>query len=245
MNRSIERKPVHLVVREGDIAERVIVAGDPARVKHVSRLLESSRLVNESRGLITYTGFYKGIPITVATHGMGVPSALIVLEELITYGGKYFIRLGTAGALIKGMRLGDLVIPTGAAYYPGGAYRQYYGEDVCGPSTPDFSLLRNIVDAAEQLGVRFYLGPVLSSDAFYAEDPVFVEKWSSRGIISVEMECAGIFNLSLMRGVKAAGVLVVSNSLIEGSGHASADELRQYVERAATIAMEALVRTAR
>ncbi|MEM0038571.1 MAG: purine-nucleoside phosphorylase [Zestosphaera sp.] len=235
------RAPIHLRVRVGDVAERVLMAGDPARVRQVSEMLENPRLINENRGLLAYTGVYKGVPLTVVTHGLGAPSALIVLEELIMTGGKYFIRLGTTGALLKGLRIGDLVVPTGAAYYPGGLHYQYCGEYVCGPSTPDFNLLRNLVDAAEQHGVRFHLGPVLSSDAFYAEDPAFAERWSSRGIISVEMECASIFNLSLMRGVKAAGLLVVSNSLVEDLGHATADELKRHVGRAATVAMDALI----
>lgn len=236
------RTPIHLRVREGDVAERVIMAGDPARVRQVSQMLENPRIINENRGLLSYTGTYRGTPITVVTHGLGTPSALIVMEELIMCGGKCFIRLGTAGAMVKGLRIGDLVIPTGAAYYPGGAYRQYSKEDVCGPSSPDFSLLKSIVEAADRVNVRYFLGPVLSSDAFYAEDPGFAGKWSLRGVIAVEMECAGIFNLSLMRGVKAAGVLVISNSLLEDLGHASAEELKHHVEKAARVALDALVK---
>ncbi len=235
--------PVHLRVRKGDVAERIIMAGDPARVRQVSQMLEDPRIINENRGLLSYTGTYRGTPVTVATHGLGTPSALIVMEELIMSGGKYFIRLGTAGAMVKDLRIGDLVIPTGAAYYPGGAYRQYNKEDVCGPSSPDFSLLKNVVEAAGRVNVKYFLGPVLSSDAFYAEDPDFVRRWSSRGIIAVEMECAGIFNLSLMRGVKAAGILIIGNSLLEDLGYATAEELKHYVEKAARVALDALVKT--
>jgi len=234
--------PVHLKIREGDVAERVLMAGDPARIKYLSELLDDVRLVNESRGFLTYTGYYKGFPITMATHGVGMPSALIVLEELIAYGGRYFVRLGTAGALVSGLRIGDVVIPTGAAHYPGGVFRQYYGEEVCGPSVPDFTLLKKIVEIADEKGIKYVLGPVFSSDAFYAEDPSFAKKWSSRGLVAVEMECAGLFTISLIRGVKTACVLVVSNSLVEDLGYASAEYLRERVINVAKIVLEALTK---
>lgn len=234
--------PVHLRVREGGVAERVLMAGDPARVRYLSELLDEVRLINESRGFLTYTGYYKNFPVTIATHGVGAPSALIVLEELIAYGGKYFVRLGTAGSLISGLRIGDVVLATGAAHYPGGLFKQYYGEDVCGLSVPDFTLTKKISEVAEESGLKHVLGPVLSSDAFYAEDPVFAKKWSSRGLIAVEMECAGLFAISLMRGVKTACVLVVSNSLVEDLGHASAGDLRGKVIEVAKVVLEALTR---
>lgn len=234
--------PVHMKIREGGVAERVLMAGDPARVKYLSELLDDVKLVNESRGFLTYTGYYKEFPVTIATHGVGMPSALIALEELIAYGGKYFVRLGTAGALVNKLRIGDVVIPTGAAHYPGGLFRQYYGEDVCCPSTPDFTLLRRITEVAEEKRMEYVLGPIFSSDAFYAEDPVFAKKWSSRGLVAVEMECAGLFTVSLMRGVKTACVLVISNSLVEDLGHASAEDLKSKVVDVARVVLEALTR---
>ncbi len=234
--------PVHIKVRKGDIAERIVIAGDPARVRQIASILDKVKLVNENRGFITYTGMYKGVPITIATHGIGTPSALVVLEELISVGGKYFVRLGTCGSLVKGVKVGDVIIPTGASYYPGGVYYQYYGELACGPATPDFTLLKNLVETAEERKINYIIGPVISSDAFYAEDPKFVEKWSSRGIIAVEMECAGIFTVGLMRKVKTAALLIVSNSLVEDLGFASAEELEQYVFKAAEIVLESLIK---
>lgn len=245
MSKTPERRisPIHLEIREGRVAERVLMAGDPARVKYLSELLDDARLVSESRGFLTYTGHYKGFPVTIATHGVGMPSALIVMEELIAYGGRYFVRLGTAGALVSGLRVGDVVIATGAAHHLGGVFRQYYGEDVCGPSTPDFTLLKKIVEVADEKRVKYVLGPVFSSDAFYAEDPAFAVKWSSRGLVAVEMECAGLFTLSLMRGVKTACVLVVSNSLVEDLGYASSEYLREKIIEVAEVVLEALTKT--
>lgn len=234
--------PVHLKIREGRVAERVLMAGDPARVKYLSELLDDVKLVNENRGFLTYTGYYKGVPVTIATHGVGMPSALIVLEELIAYGGRYFVRLGTAGALISELGIGDVVISTGAAYYPGGIFRQYYGEDVCCPSIPDFTLLKKIVEVAEERKMKYVLGSVFSSDAFYAEDPVFAKKWSSRGLVAVEMECAGLFAISLTRRVKTACVLVISNSLVKDLGYVSTEHLREKVIEVAKAVLEALTR---
>ncbi len=239
----VMNQPVHIRVKKGDIAERVVVAGDPARVRQVSSLLENPKLVNENRGLLAYTGTYKGVPVSIVTHGIGVPSALIVMEELIMVGAKAIVRLGSCGAMFRGARIGDIIIPTGCAYYPGGAYYQYQNEPVCGPSSPDYELLTNLVHSAEEAGIKYYLGPVLSSDAFYAEDPEFASKWHSRGVIAVEMECAALFMLGLMRRVKTAAILMVSDSLVEDLGFAGAEELREFADRSARVALNALIKT--
>ncbi len=236
--------PVHIKLKEGGrIAERVIVAGDPARVKQISELLEDAKLVNDNRGLLAYTGKYRGVDVSIVTHGMGVPSALIVLEELVMLGAKAVVRVGSCGAMYEGARIGDIIIATGCSYYPGGAYYQYQREVVCGPSSPDFELTLNLYEASKQLGIFPKLGPVLSSDAFYAEDPDFAKKWMGRGVIAVEMECAALFNVALMRGIKAAAILMVSDSLLEDIGFAGAEELREHADKAARIALEALTRT--
>ncbi len=235
--------PIHLKVNQGDIAERVVVAGDPARVEYISeKFLDEPRLVNTNRGLTAYTGKYKGVKISIVTHGMGIPSALIVLEELIQVGAKAVVRLGSCGAMVPGMKIGDVVIPTGASYYPGGVFYQYYKEKICAPAVPDFSLLRALVDTAEEKGLTYKLGPVLSSDAFYAEGPDFAKKWASRGVIAVEMECAGIFSIGLMRGIKTASLLLVSDSLVEDLGFADAKVLNKYADKAAEVVLDALTK---
>jgi 5'-methylthioadenosine phosphorylase len=235
-------KPIHMTVTPENVAKRVIVAGDPARVEQVREFLEEPKLVNTRRAFVTYTGTYRGVPVTVATHGVGFPSSAIVFEELTMVGAKVIVRFGTCGAMVPGMRIGDVVIATGAAYYPGGAYYQYLREWVCCPAVPSFDVLKSLVEEAERAGVRYYLGPVVSSDAFYAEDPEFAKKWSSRGVIAVEMECAGLFTLGLMKGVKTGALLMVSDSLVEHLGYASAEELREYTARAAKVVLEALLK---
>ncbi len=235
---------IHLKVSKGDIAERVIVAGDPERVRDIAEeLLVNAKVVNRNRGLLSYTGVYEGVRFSVVTHGIGGPSATIVLEELIKEGAKAIIRLGSCGALTPDLKLGDVVIPTTAAYYPGGMYYQYYGEVFCGPSAPDYELLNNLVNSCKSLNLKFMLGPVMSSEAFYAESQEFTSKCRRRGIIAVEMECAPLFMIGAIRGVKVASLLLVSNSLVTDIGFASAKELRPYAIKAARAAFNALLKT--
>ncbi|MCC6057929.1 MAG: purine-nucleoside phosphorylase [Desulfurococcaceae archaeon] len=234
--------PIHIKARKGEVAERVIIAGDPARVKQVASILENPILVNENRGFFVYTGKYRGIPVSIACHGVGHPSSMLVVEELTMLGAKIIIRFGTCGAMVKGLKIGDVVIPTGAAYHPGGAFYQYLREDICMACVPNYEVLRTLVEETQKAGVNYVLGPIVSSDAFYAEDPEFVKKWTSRGIVAVEMECAGLFMLGSMRNVKTGALLLVSDSLVEELGFASAEELKHYVDRAAKIILEAIIR---
>lgn len=234
--------PIHIKAKRGEVAERVIVAGDPARVEQVAGLLEAAKLVNTNRGFLVYTGSYKGVPISVAAHGVGHPSSMLVVEELIMLGAKVVVRLGTCGAMVKGLRIGDVVIPTAAAYYPGGAFYQYLKEGVCMASAPHFEVLSTLVGEVQRANIKFVMGPVVSSDAFYAEDPEFVKKWTSRGVVAVEMECAGLFMLGAMRNIKTGALLMVSDSLVEELGFATAEELRGHTERAARVVLEALLK---
>jgi 5'-methylthioadenosine phosphorylase len=234
--------PIHIKAKRGEVAERVIVAGDPARVEHVAKMLENPRLVNTNRGFLVYTGLYRGVPVSVAMHGVGHPSSMLVLEELAMLGARVVVRFGTCGAMVKGLRIGDVVIPTAAAYHPGGAFYQYLREGVCMATAPHFEVLKAVVEEVQKAGINYVIGPIVSSDAFYAEDPEFVKKWTSRGIIAVEMECAGLFMLGAMRGLKTGAVLMVSDSLVEELGFATAEELKAYVERVGRVILEAIVK---
>ncbi|MEM1561058.1 MAG: purine-nucleoside phosphorylase [Ignisphaera sp.] len=236
--------PIHIKAKRGDVAERVIVAGDPARVEQLINMIENPRLVNTNRGFTVYTGAYKGVPVSIAVHGVGHPSSMLVFEELVMLGARIIIRFGTCGAMVKGLRIGDVVIPTAAAYYPGGAFYQYLKESICTATAPHFEVLKTLVEEVQKSGVNYVIGPIVSSDAFYAEDPEFTKKWTSRGITAVEMECAGLFMLGSMRGVKVGALLMVSDSLVEELGFASAEELRGYVERAGKIVLDSIIRIA-
>ncbi len=209
-------KPVHILASKGDIAKSVIVVGDPGRAKLLSGLLENPRLVNENRGFITYTGLYKGFPVTVATHGIGGASSAAVFEELRMLGAEIMVRLGTTGAFKEEIKVGDVIVADGAAHPAGGTIGMYVGMENCYPASPDVELTYAVYKKLKAILPNVYIGGVFSSDAFYAENPQFVETWSHKNILSVEMECATLFTIARLRGFKAGGVLVVSDNLKTG-----------------------------
>ena len=235
--------PLHILAKPEEIAERVIIAGDPARVKQVAQMLDEAKLVNENRGFLTYTGYYKGTRVTVATHGIGGPSAAIVIEELIMLGAKVIVRLGTAGGMIEDLKIGDVVIPYGAAHLDDALLRMYVKEGYL-PAIPHPEVLLAIIESANELGLSYKLGVIFSSDAFYAEDESFVKEWSSKGIIAVEMECATLFTIGLLRGIKTGALLVVSDTLVGKTikEMATAEELKEYVKKAAEVTLDALLK---
>ncbi|AWR97864.1 nucleoside phosphorylase [Acidianus sulfidivorans JP7] len=233
--------PVHILAKKGEVAERVLIAGDPGRIKLLSKFLEEPKLVNENRSFLVYTGEYKGKEVSLAAHGIGGPSIAIVLEELIMLGGRTFIRYGTTGALIPEIELGEYIIPSGASYNKGGIFYQYLKDDACIAATPDFELVSLLAKKFSENNLKFYINNVFSSDAFYAEDEDFVKKWSSRGNIAVEMECATLFALGKIKNVKTAAVLVVSDNLAKGGKWISKEELESKVMNGAKIILDTLI----
>ena len=232
--------PQHIRAGPGDVAERVVLVGDPARARMIAGMLADARLVNENRGLLVYTGSYRGARVSVAVHGIGAPSAAIVIEELIALGARYLVRLGTCGGLVEDLDIGDYVAASGAAYNPGGAMGQYFG-GICPPASPDPELLLAVYREASRRG-RTILAPVYSSDAFYAEDPGMARRLSSMGVKAVEMEVAILYALANMRGARAAALLVVSDNLVVPGKERlrSHEELEAHVRGAAEAVLEAL-----
>lgn len=234
--------PIHITANRGDIAERVVVVGDPARARQLKGLLQDARLVNENRGFLTYTGKYNGVDITVATHGIGAPSLAIVVEELYSLGARFIVRLGTVGSLRGDINLRDIIVPTAAGYNQGGIYQQYVGNlGISYPAVPDLELTNTILSELKNEGVKVHLGIVYSSDAFYAESGI-VDLLRSRGFIGIEMECAALFILGNIRGFKAAAALIVSNKLTEQSPFLGSPELQETVIRVGKAILNALVK---
>nr|WP_148678985.1 purine-nucleoside phosphorylase [Aeropyrum pernix] len=230
------RKPVHLEAGPGDVAPLVVAVGDPGRAERLATgLLEDARLVSSARGLKVYTGSFNGSEVTIATHGIGGPSAAVVFEELRMLGAEVLVRLGTSGGLSKDLRLGDVVVAAGAGCYWGsGGSIQYAGErPMCLPASPDPILTAGIYRGlSSRLGDRVVLAPVMSSDAFYAETPEAAGRWRSLGMAAVEMELHTLFSISWIRGFRSAGVLIVSDLLLpEGFKRITPGELaRREVE---------------
>lgn len=232
--------PAHILARTGDIAETVITSGDPARTEQLAKILRDAKLVNSNRGFTIYTGRHGKQRMTVATHGIGGPSIAIVAEELRMLGAKTIVRFGTAGGLVPELNIGDFVIPRGAAYSKGSVLA--YVEDDSLPAAPDSELTDQIVQASKKAGLKPHEGLVFSSDAFYTQGFASLQPWIKKGAIAVEMECATLFTLGLMRGFKAAALLVASNSLVNESESelAQAKKLAPFVDKGARVLFEAL-----
>lgn len=236
------REPVHIKAKPGDIAEFVIAAGDPQRVEFIAKnILEDARVVNVYRGYLTYTGYYRGLRVTVATHGIGAPSAAIAIEELVMLGARVITRLGTCGGITDFIDIGDFVIATGAHYQPGGTIGMYVPDGVIAP-VPDFELTKTLVETAKSMGLKFHVGPVVSSDSFYSETTDFAMKWAARGALAVEMECAILFTLGLLKKIKTAAILIVSDSVKKKGVFLSSKELEPYVERACKVILESYLK---
>ena len=234
-------KPQHLTAKPGEVAEKVIVVGDPARARDLAKKLEDAKLVSENRDLLVFTGRYKGERVSVAVHGIGGPSAAIVVEELAMLGAKEVVRLGTAGSLKKEIDVKDAVVVTGAAHYCGGTLGAY-APNACLPTSPDPWLTTKLYEKAREEGLRVHLGPVISSDAFYAEDPNFAKFWAERGVVAVEMECATVFALGWMRGLRTGALVVIADSLVDPGKKdlLHHNELADVMERASRAVLEAL-----
>ena len=236
-------EPQHIKAKPEDVAERVVVVGDPARAEFLANMLEDVKLVNRNRGFYVYTGKYKEASVSIAVHGVGAASSAIVFEELKMLGAKVIVRLGTCGGLVEKVDVGHAVVATGAGYNPGGTIGQYFGA-INPPAAPDPRLTILLEEEARKAGLSVHVGPVFSSDAFYAEDPGFAERMAKLGFIAVEMEAATLFALAQLRGFRAGAILVVSDNLvIPGKerllGH---EELKYYMEKAARAALEAIVK---
>jgi 5'-methylthioadenosine phosphorylase len=234
--------PAHILATPGDIADVAVISGDPARIEQLSKMLRDPKLVNTNRGFTTYTGYYGDKRITLATHGIGGPSTAIVVEELHMLGAKAIVRFGTAGGLVSGLGIGDFVVPTGAAY-PQGSLMEYF-EDGSLPAVPDFGLAQALIESCNRAGLKHREGLVYSSDAFYSQDFVSLEPWVSRGVIAVEMECATLFTLGLLRSFKTAALLMLSNSLVNQSEAdlAQAEKLKPFAAKGAAAIFDAVAR---
>ena len=232
------KSPLHVRAQPGDVAPVVLLPGDPGRVKRVAERLDGARCYNEFRGLLGYTGRYKGSPVSVQTTGMGAPSAAIVVEELALLEVRTVIRIGTCGGTGGDVRPKDLVIVTAACPLDG-TTRQYVGGDPYAPAAA-YRVVRALVEQAERLAVRHHVGLVATEDALYAVTPGWAETWAARGVLAQEMEASAIFTVAALRGIEAGCVLVASNSAGEHE-RISDDELLPAIDRMIAVALDAAV----
>lgn len=236
---------LHLRIRPGALAKDVVVCGDPARVDLLSNLLDEAKLLSSHRGFKVVSGLYRGREIALASHGIGGPSAAIVFEELRMAGAERIVRLGSAGGLRQDVRIGGVVVATGAGYLQGGCAIGSYAPGFCLPASPDIELTANIMESLREHGIEFVAGPVFCSDAFYMESRELAERLAKLGFVAVEMETATLFALGNLRGFKTASVLVASNVLYDESLSKkllTTEELAETYIRVGRALLEALIR---
>ncbi len=205
---------LHIEAKKGEIAETVLLPGDPLRAKWIAEtFFENPVCYNNVRGMLGYTGTYKGKRVSVQGTGMGIPSALIYCNELIKdYGVKNLIRVGSAGSYRKDIKLRDIVIAMAASSNSGINNSRFINSDYS--PTADFSLFMKAVDFARDNNIAIKAGNVLSSDEFYEDDYNSYKKWADFGVLCVEMETAGIYTIAAKYNIKALTILTISDSLI-------------------------------
>ena len=206
----------HLGAKKGDIAETVLLPGDPLRAKYIAEtFLEDVVQYNNVRGMLGFTGTYKGKRVSVQGTGMGVPSIGIYTHELINeYGCKNLIRIGTAGSLQEDVKIRDVVIAMTASTDSAINKLRFNGADYA--PTASAELLFKAYEAGKAKGLNMKPGNVLTSDTFYGDDPEGWKKWAKFGVLCVEMETAQLYTTAAKFGVNALTLLTISDSLVTG-----------------------------
>ncbi|WP_178985008.1 purine-nucleoside phosphorylase [Winogradskyella helgolandensis] len=212
---------VHIGAKKGEIAETILLPGDPLRAKWIAEtFFENPQCFNEVRGMLGYTGTYQGKRVSVMGTGMGVPSISIYANELITeYGVKNLIRVGSAGSYQKDVKLRDVVLAMAASSNSGVNELRFGGANYA--PTADFGLFIKAVEAARTKNIEIKAGNVLSSDIFYEDSKEAYVKWSKFGVLCVEMEAAGLYTVAAKHNVNALAILTISDSLVTGESTTS------------------------
>lgn len=207
---------IHLEAQKGEIAETVLMPGDPLRAKWIAEtFLENPNCYNKIRGMLGYTGTYQGKRISVQGSGMGMPSSMIYFHELIKdYGVRNIIRVGSAGSYQKEVELNDVVLAMAASTTSGINNSRFINSDYS--PTANFELFQKAVNYAQQQNIPIKAGNVLSSDEFYVDDPNEYKLWAQYGILCVEMETAGLYTIAAKYKVRALSILTISDSLVTG-----------------------------
>jgi len=218
----------HIQAKKGEIAESILLPGDPLRAKWIAEtFLEDAVCYNKVRGMLGFTGTYKGKRVSVQGTGMGIPSTLIYCHELITnYGVKNLIRVGSAGSYQKNVNLRDIVIAMSASSTSGINNSRFVNSDFA--PTANFELFMKSALYAKENSIPIKAGNVLSSDEFYEDDPETFKKWAEFGVLCVEMEAAGLYTIAAKHNVNALAILTISDSLVTGEHLSSGDREKSF-----------------
>lgn len=229
----------HMNAAPGDFAPTVLMPGDPLRAKYIAdSYLDDVRRVTDVRNMWGFTGEYKGVPVSVMAHGMGIPSVSIYCTELITeYDVKRVIRVGSCGTTHPDVQLRDVLIAMGASTDSNVNRMRFGGYDLAALAT--FSLVQNAVKAAEENNVRYHVGNLFSADLFYTPDPDMFDTMAKYNVLGVEMEAAGIFPIAAEHGAESLAICTVSDDIRTGDALSSEDRQNTFDEMI-VVALEAV-----
>lgn len=235
----------HIHAAPGAFADTVLLPGDPLRARHVATtLLDDAVEVTAVRGMLGYTGTWKGVRVSVMGSGIGIPSCTLYATELARhYGVRRLLRVGTCGAVLPDVALGDLVLAL-AAGTDSAAPRRLAGEpgwDL--PLLASWPLLEAVRAAAADAGEALRVGPVFSGDLFYDPAPDVAARLARHGVLGIEMEAAGLFAVAAREGIEAGALLTVTDHLVRGEAMPAAERERG-VDRMLRLALDAAVRPA-
>ena len=227
----------HIGAKPGEIAERVLMPGDPLRAKWIAETyLEDAKCYSTVRGMLGFTGRWNGVEVSVQGSGMGMPSASIYAHELINdYGVKTLIRVGSCGAITEDLQLRDVIAANGSSTDSNMNRVRFDGLIDYAP-VADFGLLRTAVEVAEQRGVEMRVGPVLAADAFYTDRPDLYDRLADYGVLAVEMESAALYTIAARFKARALTILTVSDHIKTGT-HTTAQEREQTFSQMVEIAL--------
>ncbi|MFD2098971.1 purine-nucleoside phosphorylase [Flagellimonas iocasae] len=231
---------IHIEAKKGEIAETVLMPGDPLRAKWIAEtFLENPICYNKIRGMLGYTGTFNGQRISVQGSGMGMPSSMIYFHELIKdYGVQNIIRVGSAGSYQEDVKLNDVVLAMAASTTSGINNSRFINSDYS--PTANFELFQKAVDYAQKNQIPIKAGNILSSDEFYVDDPEEYKLWAQYGILCVEMETAGLYTIAAKYNIRALTILTISDSLVTDerlSAHERETSFRDMVEIALAAAL--------
>jgi purine-nucleoside phosphorylase len=218
----------HIGAEPGQIAERVLLPGDPLRAQWIAEtFLQDAVCYSRVRNMLGFTGTYEGVPVSVQGTGMGQSSIAIYVHELVAeYGARTLVRVGSCGGMRPEVKVHDLVVALSASTDSGMNRHRFEGIDYA--PTADFDLLSALVEECRRTDAGVHVGQVASWDVFYSDRPQLRERLAEYGVLAVEMETAALYTLAAKFGVAAAAVCTVSDSLVTGEETSSDERERTF-----------------
>ncbi len=231
---------VHIGAKPGEIAEAILLPGDPLRAKYIAEnFLENAVCYNEVRGMYGFTGNYKGNRVSVQGTGMGIPSISIYIHELMeSYGVKKLIRVGTCGAIQKDVRVRDIILAMSSS--TDSAFNRIRFKGIDYAPTANFALLKAAYEKAQQKGLSLHVGSVFTSDTFYNEEKDNVKKYADFGILAIEMETSALYTLAAKFNTQALSILTVSDHILTGE-ETTSEERQSTFNQMIEVALDAAI----